>query len=149
MWKLKFLCWLWLCSVEKVFINMKLHQRKWKKCVTYPQEDCLFIKLITSFRISLLNNCKKDFQFHIKTTESKLFYTKYKFLFYTTYLNFTFLSSHDSRLQFRPYKVYFLVVKVVWLLILLSRIRFPSVADQNHFYLDFSTGVLSASASRV
>jgi hypothetical protein len=34
-----------------------------KKCVAYPQEDFLFIKLITSFTISLLNNCKKDFQF--------------------------------------------------------------------------------------
>jgi hypothetical protein len=49
-----------------------------KKCVAYPQEDFLFIKLITSLRISLLNNCKKDFQFHIKTTESNFSYTKYK-----------------------------------------------------------------------
>jgi hypothetical protein len=49
-----------------------------KKCVAYPQEDFLFIKLITSLRISLLNNCKKDFQFH---TEIKFFYTKYKIFF--------------------------------------------------------------------
>jgi hypothetical protein len=49
-----------------------------KKCVAYPQEEFLFIKLITSFRISLLKNCKKDFQLHIKTTGSKFFYTKYK-----------------------------------------------------------------------
>jgi hypothetical protein len=52
-----------------------------KKYVAYPQEDFLFIKLITSLRISLLKNCKKDFQFHIKTTESKFFYTKYKIFF--------------------------------------------------------------------
>jgi hypothetical protein len=52
-----------------------------KKCVAYPQENFLLIKLITSFRISLLNSCKKDFQFHIKTTESKFFYTKYKIFF--------------------------------------------------------------------
>jgi hypothetical protein len=45
-----------------------------KKCVAYPQEDFLFIKLI----ISLLNKCKKDFQFH---TESNFFYTKYKIFF--------------------------------------------------------------------
>jgi hypothetical protein len=32
---------------------------KTKKCVAYSQEDFLFIKLITSFTISLLNNCKK------------------------------------------------------------------------------------------
>jgi hypothetical protein len=51
---------------------------KEKKCVAYPQEDFLFIKLITSLRISLLNNCKKDFQFH---TERKFFYTKYKIFF--------------------------------------------------------------------
>jgi hypothetical protein len=48
-----------------------------KKCVAYPQGDFLFIKLLTS----LLNKCKKDFQFHIKTTESKFFYTKYKIFF--------------------------------------------------------------------
>jgi hypothetical protein len=49
-----------------------------KKCVAYPQKDFLFIKLTTSFIISLLNNCKKDFQFH---TKSKFFYTKYKIFF--------------------------------------------------------------------
>jgi hypothetical protein len=54
----------------KSFVGLKI-----KKCVAYPQEDFLFIKLITSLRISLLNNCKKDFQFH---TESKFFYSKYK-----------------------------------------------------------------------
>jgi hypothetical protein len=42
-----------------------------KKYVAYPQEDFLLIKLITCFRLSLLNNCKKDFQFHIKTPKSK------------------------------------------------------------------------------
>jgi hypothetical protein len=36
-----------------------------------PQEDFLFIKLITCFKISLLNNCQRDFQFHVKTTKSK------------------------------------------------------------------------------
>jgi hypothetical protein len=35
-------------------------------------------KTHNKFRISLLNNCKKDFQFH---TESKFFYTKYKIFF--------------------------------------------------------------------
>jgi hypothetical protein len=30
-----------------------------KKCGAYPQEDFLFIKLITFIRINLLNNCKK------------------------------------------------------------------------------------------
>jgi hypothetical protein len=34
---------------------------------------CVSVKLITSFGISLLKNCKKDFQFHIKTTGSKFF----------------------------------------------------------------------------
>jgi hypothetical protein len=34
---------------------------------------------ITYTRISLLNNWQKSFQFHIKTTESKFFYTKYTF----------------------------------------------------------------------
>jgi hypothetical protein len=74
---------------------------KRKKCVAYPQEDFLFYKIITSLRISLLNNCKKDFQFH---TESKFFYM--------TYLNFTFLGSHDSRLHFRPHKVYFFELSI-------------------------------------
>jgi hypothetical protein len=59
------------------FYDIKLK----KKCVAYPQEDFLFIKLLTSFTISLLNKCKKGFQFHIKTTESKFFYTKYKIFF--------------------------------------------------------------------
>jgi hypothetical protein len=36
-----------------------------------PIEDFLFIKLITCFRLSLLNNCKNDFQFHLKTPKSK------------------------------------------------------------------------------
>jgi hypothetical protein len=35
-------------------------------------------KTSNKFRISLLNNCKKDFQFH---TESNFFYTKYKIFF--------------------------------------------------------------------
>jgi hypothetical protein len=47
-----------------------------KKCVAYPQEDFLFIKLITSLRISLLNNCKKDFQFH---TERNFFTLNIRF----------------------------------------------------------------------
>jgi hypothetical protein len=47
-----------------------------KKCVAYPQEDFQFIKLITSLRISLLNNCKKDFQFH---TESSFFTLNIRF----------------------------------------------------------------------
>jgi hypothetical protein len=50
-----------------------------KKCVAYPQEDFLFMKHITSFRISLLNNCKKDFQFHIKTTVSNFFTLNIRF----------------------------------------------------------------------
>jgi hypothetical protein len=58
---------------KKAFVGLKR-----KKCVAYPQEDFLFMKLITSFRISLLNNCKKGFQFH---TEGKFFYTKYKIFF--------------------------------------------------------------------
>jgi hypothetical protein len=36
-----------------------------KKCVAYPQEDFLFIKLITFFRLNLLYKCKKKFHFHI------------------------------------------------------------------------------------
>jgi hypothetical protein len=35
-------------------------------------------KTYNKFRISLLNNCKKDFQFY---TESKFFYTEYKIFF--------------------------------------------------------------------
>jgi hypothetical protein len=58
-------------GVLKVKIKIKdIFNNTIEKCVAYPQEDFLFIKLITSFRISLLNNCKKDFQFDIKTTES-------------------------------------------------------------------------------
>jgi hypothetical protein len=103
--------------VKKVFVGLKRKKQacnlrvlvdfKRIKCVAYPQEDFQFIKLITSFRISLLNNCKKDFQFHSKTTGRIFYYTKYRIFFYTTYLNFTFLGSHDSRLHFRPHKVYF------------------------------------------
>jgi hypothetical protein len=52
---------------------------KSKKSVAYPQEDFLFIKLITSLRISLLNNCKKDFQFH---TESKFLTLNIRFFFH-------------------------------------------------------------------
>jgi hypothetical protein len=37
---------------------------KMKKCVAFPQEDFLFIKC---FWLNLLNKCKKDFQFHLKT----------------------------------------------------------------------------------
>jgi hypothetical protein len=59
---------------------LKNTKTKEKKCVAYPQEDFLFIKLIASFRISLLNNCKKDFQFHIKTTE-RIFFTLNKEFF--------------------------------------------------------------------
>jgi hypothetical protein len=73
----------------------------------YPQEDFLFVKLITSFRITLLNNCKKDFQFHIKTTETKFFYTKN---------NFFFMRSHDSRLHFRLHKVYFFELTIKFLI---------------------------------
>jgi hypothetical protein len=50
-----------------LFERKKNHCAKLKKYVAYPQEDFLFIKLITCFRISLLNNCKKDLKFHIKT----------------------------------------------------------------------------------
>jgi hypothetical protein len=56
---------------KKVFVGLKRKKQasnlrvlvdfKRKKCVAYPQEDFLFIKLKTSCRISLLNNCKKDF----------------------------------------------------------------------------------------
>jgi hypothetical protein len=66
------------CFPCLIFFNVFLTQYavlQLKKCVAYPQEDFLFIKLITSFRISLLNNCKKYFQFHIKTTQSNFFYT--------------------------------------------------------------------------
>jgi hypothetical protein len=55
------------------------HHHAKKKCVECPQEGFLFIKLITSFRISLLNNCKKDFQFYIKTTESNFFTLNIRF----------------------------------------------------------------------
>jgi hypothetical protein len=63
-----------------------------KKCVAYPQEDFLFIKLITSLRISLLNNCKKDFQFH---TESKFLYTEYKIFLHEP--NFSGRQTADGR----------------------------------------------------
>jgi hypothetical protein len=59
-------------------VNNFHRTQKKKKCDAYPQEDLLFIKPITSFRISLRNNCKKDFQFH---TESKFFHTNYKIFF--------------------------------------------------------------------
>jgi hypothetical protein len=38
--------------VNKAFSKKNIQ----KKCVAYPQEDFLFIKLMTSLRISLLNN---------------------------------------------------------------------------------------------
>jgi hypothetical protein len=83
------------CSETHIFEIPKFHDfnvfYKKKKCVAYPQEDFLFKKLITNLRISLRNNRKKDF-------------------FYMNYLNFTFLGSHDSRLHFRPHKVYFFSV---------------------------------------
>jgi hypothetical protein len=68
--------------VKTVFVGLKR-----KKCVAYPQEDFLFIKLKTCLRISLPKNC-------------------IRFLL-QAYLNFTFLGSHDFRLHFRPHKVYF------------------------------------------
>jgi hypothetical protein len=43
-------------KIFNIFLKTKL-----KKFVAYPQEDFLFIKLITNFRISLLNNFEKDF----------------------------------------------------------------------------------------
>jgi hypothetical protein len=50
---------------KKVFVELKRRKQvenlTAKKCVAYPQDDILFIKLITSFRISFLNICKKDF----------------------------------------------------------------------------------------
>jgi hypothetical protein len=67
-----------MCLPTQKKKNRNQTETQQKKCVAYPQEDFLFIKLISSLRISLLNNCKIDFQFH---TESKFFYTKYKIFF--------------------------------------------------------------------
>jgi hypothetical protein len=52
---------------------------KKKKCVAYPQEDFLFIKLKTCFGISLLK-IVKDFQFHLKTTKKIFFKLNIRFL---------------------------------------------------------------------
>jgi hypothetical protein len=100
------------CNSVLTLALSKVNIVKVKKCVAYPQEDFLFIKLITSFRISLLNNCKKDFQFHIKTTERNFFYTKYKIFLHDLFEFHVYgLSVH-----FRPHKVYFFELSIKFLI---------------------------------
>jgi hypothetical protein len=54
---------------------VKCHSNKYRKMCCLSARRLSNIKLITCFRLSLLNNCKKDFQFHIKTPRSILFFT--------------------------------------------------------------------------
>jgi hypothetical protein len=85
--------------------NWRNKMQYWRKKMCCVSARRLSIhKLIKSFRIILLKNCKKDFQFHIKTTGSKFFYT--------TYVNFTFLGSHHSRFHFLPHKVFFFELSI-------------------------------------
>jgi hypothetical protein len=49
----------WLIPVLLWLYNQQLNQKK-NKCVAYPQEDFLVIKVIIYLRLSLLNNCKKE-----------------------------------------------------------------------------------------
>jgi hypothetical protein len=108
--------------------SYSFNNNKWKKSVAYPQEDFLFIKLMSCFRFNLLNNCKKDFRFQIKTPLSILFTLNIKFMIYMvgykTYLNLTFLSFHDSQLYFKPHKVHFFELSTTYKNVMTNKFRF-------------------------
>jgi hypothetical protein len=72
---IKVIFWMLMLGFKLMILglcNKLIFRSIMKKCVAYPQEDFLFIKLITSLRISLLNNYKKRLPVYIKSSPNTL-----------------------------------------------------------------------------
>jgi hypothetical protein len=69
-------------SSETIIFSRKVGSTLQKRSLLYKTQKtkCKRTKkyILLTIHTSLLNNCKKDFQFH---TESKFFYTKHKIFF--------------------------------------------------------------------